>query len=144
MQLKGCPPFGAVTGRSTSPSLAGHYPRTRPIVLKLRFGAGLVRIRMRLTATSLRGEDLAVSSKIPDPEGGMEEAVKYLGWTPPTIRAKCERDEIEHTRDPATGRYRFKFSTLIRILEEREKENTRRAKERRKAMDARQRAERQA
>jgi hypothetical protein len=83
-----------------------------------------------------------VSSKIPDPLVGVGEAVKLLGLAENTIRNMCNRGEIDHVRDPANDRFKFKFSTLMRVLQEREKENTRKARERRAAMDARQKAER--
>lgn len=78
-----------------------------------------------------------MSSKIPDPYVPLKEAAMFLNLTPATIRAMCDRGDLEFIRDSNDMR-RVKFSSLMRFGQEREKGKTRAARERRAAMDARQ------
>lgn len=103
-------------------------------------GAVLARFKHSLSPNA---RESPVSSKIPDPYVPLKEAARFLNLTPATIRAMCDRGDVEFIRDSNDTR-RVLLSSLMKWAEERKKEATRKARERRATMDARQKRERQA
>jgi hypothetical protein len=79
-----------------------------------------------------------MSSKIPDPEVGMREAVGLLKLSEGRIRELADSGDLPCTRDLNNQR-RFKFSDLMRHQQRRERRAEQLAQQRRKLVDARQR-----
>lgn len=77
-----------------------------------------------------------MSSKIPDPQVGLKEAVQLLHVSEQTARAMADRGELPCTVD-VNGHRKFKFSDLIKFNLERERLAKEAARKRRAKLEAR-------